>query len=244
MKKEFKVRDLRRKEKFFVDDEYLNGWAKKLKPNGTAVYLSLCRHADKEQSCFPSMDLIAKQHSISRKTVQRAINKLRDYNIIRSEQERNKTGKFYRNIYFLLDKKEWKSAVGQKRPTASRGSKKTITEGLYRPTVEPITEGQSRPNKVTQSIKVTQRKVTQQKKYSSLSELGAEEFLEIAEKYHVSFGFVKLQHEKMCNWLEAKGKRYKNYKRALMNWVLGDIQKQVERRADDKYRPVDARNID
>jgi len=37
----FKIRDLRKKDKFVMDDEYLNGYAKLCKPNGTCVYMSL-----------------------------------------------------------------------------------------------------------------------------------------------------------------------------------------------------------
>ena len=67
---------------------------------------------------------------------------------------------------------------------------------------------------------------------------------DIAQKYKVPIAFVKLQFEKMQNWLEAKGKKYKNYRRALMNWVLGDVQRAIERRqGDPTKRGVDARNV-
>ncbi len=97
------VRDLRRKEKFFIDDEYLNGYAKKCGIVATAVYASLCRHADKKQKCYPSIKKLAEEHNISTRRVYRALNMLEQYNIIR----RKRMGKQLTNRYYLLDKTEW-----------------------------------------------------------------------------------------------------------------------------------------
>lgn len=105
----FRVRDLRIKEKFFLDDAYVNGWAKYLKPFALAVYVSLCRHADKEQSAFPSQDTIAKEHGISRRTVIDKLQLLQQLNIIRFEKVRSKKGKWLNNTYYLLDKSLWKN---------------------------------------------------------------------------------------------------------------------------------------
>jgi hypothetical protein len=51
--REIKIRALRRKEKFVIDDEYLNGYARLCGWNATLVYMSICRHADKDQYSFP-----------------------------------------------------------------------------------------------------------------------------------------------------------------------------------------------
>jgi len=103
IEEEFSVRDRRRKEKFFVDDEYLNSYAKKCGITATAVYNSLCRHADKNQKCYPSIRRMAEQHSISARSVYRALSKLEKYNIIR----RKRMGKQLTNRYYLLDRIEW-----------------------------------------------------------------------------------------------------------------------------------------
>lgn len=99
----FEVRDLRRKEKFFMDDLYLNGYAKKCGIYATGVYLSLCRHANKEQSCYPSIGKIAEELNISRSQVIRVIKVLKKHNIIRVIR----IGKKLNNRYLLLDKSEW-----------------------------------------------------------------------------------------------------------------------------------------
>ena len=103
MEKNFQIRDLRKKEKFVVDDLYLNGYAKKFGVYATAVYLSLCRHADREQKSFPSVKKIAEEHNVSERQVFRAIKILEKYNLVRKER----IGKKANNRYYLIDKSEW-----------------------------------------------------------------------------------------------------------------------------------------
>ncbi len=104
-----KIRDLRIKEKFFVDDLYLNGYARLCGIYATGVYLSLCRHSNKEQTCFPSKKLIAKELKISERSVFGAIKILEKWNIIRVKpQARKASGLYKNNIYILLDKSKWK----------------------------------------------------------------------------------------------------------------------------------------
>jgi hypothetical protein len=99
----FEVRDLRIKEKFFIDDLYLNGYAKKCGIYATGVYLSLCRHANKDQQCWPAEKTIAEELNISPKQVGRVIKILEKFNIIRKKR----VGKKLNNRYSLLDKSEW-----------------------------------------------------------------------------------------------------------------------------------------
>lgn len=82
-------------------------------------------------------------------------------------------------------------------------------------------------------------------KYSSIKDITDKDLKEISETYHISIGFVRLQLEKLQNWCEAKGRSYKNYKRALMNWVLSEMQRTIEKEhVNNNKRGVDARNID
>ena len=99
----FEVRDMRHKEKFQIDDLYLNGYAKKCGIYATGVYVSLCRHANKEQKCFPSIKKMAEELSISAKQVGRAIKILEKFRII----FKKRVGKTVVNRYHLLDKSEW-----------------------------------------------------------------------------------------------------------------------------------------
>jgi len=134
----FKIRDLRQKTQYKVDDAYLNGYARVCKPTATAVYNSLCRHAGfNTQKAFPSQSLIAYQHDISSKTVSRAIKKLVALNIIAIERDR-KEGKFERYVYTLLDKSEWKPINQQTKTTygqpADKSTSRQITTAVKRDT--------------------------------------------------------------------------------------------------------------
>src|SRR3990167_2687808 len=101
--KQFEIRDMRHKEKFFLDDQYLNGYAKLCGVYATVVYISLCRHADKEQKCWPSHAKIAEEHNISSRQVIRALKILEEKHIIKQER----IGKKSNNRYWLIDKSEW-----------------------------------------------------------------------------------------------------------------------------------------
>jgi DNA-binding transcriptional regulator YhcF (GntR family) len=103
------IRDNRKKGWLWLDNDYLNGYARYLGVNCTVVYLSLCRHADNNtQQCFPSMQLIAEENGIHRTTVIRAIKKLEDWGIIAIKKNKKENGTQANNIYTLLAKTEWK----------------------------------------------------------------------------------------------------------------------------------------
>ena len=225
----FTVRDLRKKQFFMLDDIYLNGYARFLDAHTTVVYLSLCRHADKEQSCFASQKLIAQEHNIGERTVRDKIKLLEAWNIIRVERIRSDDGKWLNNTYFLVDKDEWK------RPEA------TLACGQPEAT-DCSNQRQPLPHKETHT-KETHTSLIVKQKFSSLKDINDSVIEEISLDYKVPLSFVKLELEKLRNYCEAKGKIYKNYKAALKKFVLDDAQKQVERINNDKYRAVDARNL-
>ena len=103
----FKVRDKRNKGWFYLDNEYLNGIGRHLGPIGIAVYVSLCRHADNEQKCFPAQDTIAIEIGAGVRSVRNYLKKLQKLNIIQLKKIRTSEGKWLNNTYFLLDKSEW-----------------------------------------------------------------------------------------------------------------------------------------
>lgn len=104
-----RIRDLRKKDQYKIDDAYLNGYAKLCGVYATAVYNSLSRHADfHKQECFPSLEIIAEQHRISKPTVVKALKTLEKWGIIRITTEKDEETKRQKpNIYLLLDKSEW-----------------------------------------------------------------------------------------------------------------------------------------
>jgi predicted transcriptional regulator len=217
---EFKVRDFRNKGFFLLDDAYLNGYAQLFDPITTVVYLSLCRHVDaKNQMAFPSQELIAKEHNISRYTVIRRLKTLEKANIIRFAQKRSKSGKWLHNTYYLLDKSEWKTkdevAVLQGSHTVHRVARQ-LTTVLH-----------------ASNIKDTHKKDTHIKKeiYKErkipLNGITPDDISQIAERYRVSTGFVKFQLESLRNYVESTGKKYQDHKAALRNFVLREMKSQI-----------------
>jgi len=154
----FKVRDLRQKTQFKIDDEYLNSWAKYLKPTTTAIYTSLCRHAEfHTQKAFPSQKKIAFEHGISISTVKRGLKNLLKYKIIAVEKERKK-GMFSNYIYYLLDKSGWKKpTIGQKRPMVTPQVIHHRSFTIYG----------KRPTKDTKRLRIQIEKDTKKKKRDS-----------------------------------------------------------------------------
>lgn len=106
--KGFKVRDFREKEFFLVDDLYLNGYARHLGASASMVYLSLCRHSGREQRCFPSERLIAEEVGLHERTVLEKIKDLEEWGLIKKDKMRSDKGTWLNNVYYLLDKSEWK----------------------------------------------------------------------------------------------------------------------------------------
>lgn len=106
MSRPFKVRDRRNRGWFFIDNDYINGYGKYFGAVGIAIYVTLCRHANQEQVCFPSQKHIAEKIGVTPRTVLKYLKKFVSFNMIHVEKER-KRGKWMNNVYFLLDKDEW-----------------------------------------------------------------------------------------------------------------------------------------
>ncbi len=143
MEKQLKVRDLRQKEKFVINDVYLDRHARILGVTASAVYMSLCRHADRNQECFPSQELIAREHNISPRSVKRAIKRLKEANMILIRRERLGHGRWRNNVYVLLDRGQWRSPEGLRGLWTTRGQNRhrpgdnnDRTRGHHSPTKE------------------------------------------------------------------------------------------------------------
>jgi len=194
----FKVRDLRQKTQYKVDDAYLNGYARVCKPVATAVYNSLCRHAEfNSQKAFPSQELMAYQHNISVRAVRRAIKKLAEYNIILIERDRIK-GRFTNYIYTLLDKSEWKP-INQRTKT-------TYGEPADKITTRQKTTVVKRPTKDNKVFKDNKDKIKDNKESSNQVATIRNYFIEQCKKLK---GFEpEMAFGKEGRLLKQKLKRY------------------------------------
>lgn len=89
---------------------------------------------------------------------------------------------------------------------------------------------------------ITKDTITKERAYSSIGSLDEICLQEIANKYQVPLGFVKSKLDDMDNWLKAKGKRYKDYKSALSNWVKKDaLQIRQEQHDRSKIAFIDTK---
>ena len=81
-------------------------------------------------------------------------------------------------------------------------------------------------------------------RYSCLKSLKEIDLIKIAKKYDVPLNFVKVVFDRMENWCKSKGRSYKNYQRALMNWVSKSKEEKLEGRwQNDKKKGIDATNL-
>lgn len=112
---------------FQVDDEYLNGYARLCGPIATLVYLSLCRHANKEQTSWPSIERISEELAINKRSVLRGVKSLVEWGIILVEKRKDtKTKRQKVNKYLLVDKQYWKQKPGVPESPGKGESRVTI----------------------------------------------------------------------------------------------------------------------
>lgn len=78
-------------------------------------------------------------------------------------------------------------------------------------------------------------KEKENKKKKSLSQLDDTDFTSIAESYNVPISFVRSKYEDLQNYCKANGKRYKDYKAALRNFVKKDAL-QIRQEAQREQR--------
>jgi len=114
--KNWEIRDNRGNKRFFIDDVFHDVYAKVVGPYGQAVYMSLCRHADKKQKAWPGIETMAENLGIGRKSVFAGLEILEFLKIIKKDR----VGKKCTNRYTLLDRSKWmKSGSGVKFPTGT-----------------------------------------------------------------------------------------------------------------------------
>ena len=193
---------------------------KKISATAKLIYAEITALSNKEGYCWASNGHFAKIFGITDNRVSKLISDL----------------KKKKYVYIEIDKKAGNKRFIWIRPPIGENNHRYGSK-------QPEAIGQNN-HKDNTNIDNTKEINKRKKKYSSIKDIKEQDLIEISEKYKVPLGFVKLQYEKMQNWVKAKGKRYKNYRRALMNWVLMAAERRVEGRAqDDSKRGVDARNV-
>ena len=88
---------------YIVDNALLDIHGHQLKPNGIAVYNALCRFADREGTCYPSIQTIARKIGIGRSTVIKAIQTLVSLGLVEVETRYSSNGDKDSNLYILCE---------------------------------------------------------------------------------------------------------------------------------------------
>ena len=218
------IRDMRNGGWFWI---HTHVWRdQRLTQSEKVIYGTLASYSNQEQKAFPSITRVANNSGISERHTYRCLKKLEELDYLSIKRKHGKP-----NLYVL--KKTTPDTMSPLTKDTVGGDKYAI------PTPDKST--------LLTTSNITRTNIYIKRsplKFSSLKDITETDLWEISEKYRVPVSFTKLCLEKMTNWLEAKGKAYKNYKRGLMNWVLSEAQKEVERRSrNDKKRGIDARHI-
>lgn len=97
------VRNRRKESRFYIDNEFLNGYAKKVGLAGQSVYMALCRH-EREGKAFPGVRHLSAELNVSIGFISKGIKNLANYGIIKTSKGRQ--GKY---TYYLIDHSKWQT---------------------------------------------------------------------------------------------------------------------------------------
>jgi len=110
-----RIVDKRNKEKFFVDDLFLDTFSKIIGSTCTLVYMWLCRYSNQDGESFPGQDTLAEKLGVNVRTIRRSIDTLANHKLI----EIKRYGRTKTNRYFLLDKSHWLVEIRQDKNVLS-----------------------------------------------------------------------------------------------------------------------------
>lgn len=94
--------------KFFVEDDFFDNYASLCGRKATQVYCVLCRYANEDRQCSPSIKLLATKLGISRDLVIAGIKTLEAWKIIEVQKTRRNNGTWVNHSYKILDKNQWR----------------------------------------------------------------------------------------------------------------------------------------
>jgi DNA-binding MarR family transcriptional regulator len=101
------IRDKRDAHWFWLDNEILDAYGSRIKPQGIALYCALARHAgNKSQECWPSIATLARETGMSARSVQNYIKTLQSEGLISVEPGEHENGTSSPNVYTLLSLKK------------------------------------------------------------------------------------------------------------------------------------------
>lgn len=209
------IRDKREKNWFYMDNEYLNGYAKLLGGNCTLTYISLCRHSNETtQQCFPSMKKIAEENGISEKSVERATKTLQEWGIVHIYKSKKKDGTQANNIYTLLSKKNWRE-----KPTDCESVRPADRQNDAQPTDKiaqnrPTVSLYNNTNINNTNINNTNTNTFGEFKRVKMSDEEYTKLVDLCGEKNTAVIIAEIDI-----YCASKGKSYKNYYATALNWI-------------------------
>lgn len=136
-----------------------------------------------------------------------------------SNAERQKKYRFNKKIASkTLKPQRNDSNVTLRNDSNSRIDKNRIDKNIYK----EINKENDSTSLVTLSPEKPLKEVNPYSKLDGLTEV---DLVDISERYRIPLPFVESKYDDLRNWCEATGKKYKDYRAALINWVKKDAQK-------------------
>lgn len=177
MNEQFKVRDRRGGDRYFIDNALLRGgWGNKLGPYGIAVYNALALHADADdQDAYPSYGTIARLTGMSKRQAMREIEKLEQSNIIRKMFKLDSSGQQTSNEYLLVNKAEWLPVSDSQSQASDSQSPPPVTHS------HPPSDSQSPKQDSIKQDSIKQHGETHVSRAPGLKSLLKERFLQVTQ---------------------------------------------------------------
>lgn len=127
----FEVRDQRKSQWFWLDNELVDRAGPVIGPTAGAVYSSLARHAaNSSQSCYPSLKTLGREWGLSHPTVIKAVKTLEKYRMIQVERHPQAARLHLANVYTLTPPSTWElPEAGKRAKPAQKRDQDRETEG-------------------------------------------------------------------------------------------------------------------
>jgi biotin operon repressor len=97
-----RVRDRRKRGMFRVDDEVIDQHGEHIGAHGIAVYAALCKYANQQEQCFPSISTLCKKLKMGRAKLLDTLKALKKCGLIEISTEAG-AGRREHNVYTLLE---------------------------------------------------------------------------------------------------------------------------------------------
>lgn len=196
------------------------------------LYGEISALSNREGYCWATNDHFAETLDIKNPTnISVFIRKLKESNYIYVEIEEG----YKRKIWLQPPK----GGVIKK----SKGGYSKTCEGVIKKDKGYILDNNILDNNIYNNINKEKTISIVKEKYP-LSAITEEDINEIAVQYHTSIGYVKLQLEKLKNYVpNKKGKPYSDYKAALRNFVILSMERMIEKKQEDKYAAIDTKGL-